>query len=146
MEITESVQRELEIIHGHEKSEKLKAPDAEPTTKDSNWIHCEVCNYKCKKEETMNKHINRKHEEIKVCPLCQKKVDSEITLTGHMERDHSQGSVNLDETLNSEDNFNMRLEQLQKEADAEYGDLSDVSLDEEWLEQLVRDMHAREGS
>ena len=39
-----------------------------------------------------------------------------------MERDHSDSSVNLNESLNSEDNLNMRHEQFPKEADAEYGD------------------------
>ena len=52
-----------------------------------------------------------------------------------MKSDHSDGSKNLNESLTSEDTFNIRLEQLQKEADLEYGDLSDVSLDEERMEQ-----------
>ena len=93
----------------------------------------------------MKKHYDTKHREFKTCPVCKNKFDNEITLTDHMKSDHSDCSDNLSESLTREDNFNIQLEQVQKEADLENGDLSDVSLDEENMEQLDRDMRANDG-
>ena len=70
------------------KSQELETSDLEPNKKDSTWLCCEVCVYKCKKDETMKKHLNTKHGKFKTCMQCKKKYINERTLTEHIRWDH----------------------------------------------------------
>ena len=48
---------------------------------------CELCNYSCEKETTLNKHVTLKHSEQK-CTTCGKQFGSSIEMLSHIAKDH----------------------------------------------------------
>ena len=50
-------------------------------------ISCGQCNYKCKKEKTLQKHIVTKHEEHQ-CKECKEKLPSFMDLLKHVSKHH----------------------------------------------------------
>ena len=46
--------------------------------------HCKICDYKCKKELTLHKHINTKHKNVR-CKVCFNKFVSTIMMLQHMD-------------------------------------------------------------
>ena len=111
--------------------------DGKASKKTRQWMNCDLCNYKCKSDNILKKHIITKHKKINKCTMCGFVFVDKTLLKGHMEKDHN-NSVDIvgDEDLVT------RMEQLQQEVNAEYGDdVSDVSLDEERLEALDREMN-----
>ena len=51
-------------------------------------LHCKLCNYKCKKEKCLNKHIITNHEEHQ-CKECQEKLSTFMELLKHVANHHS---------------------------------------------------------
>ena len=127
------VQKEPEVIS--EKDSDLT--DGKSTKKLNQWIYCEICKYKCKSDTTLEKHIMKKHKNAKKCTICDIMCEDETVLKEHMEKEHSHCSSNISDT-----DLETRMEQLQQEINAEYGEnMSDVSLDEERFEALDREMN-----
>ena len=52
------------------------------------WIACNLCDYKCKKDKTMNKHTNSKHEGYKTCEVYERKFTSFESIQAHKESEH----------------------------------------------------------
>ena len=66
----------------------INEPIIKEATNELQFIHCDMCNYKCKSEKTMLKHLNSKHENYKQCDLCERKFTSEDYLSNHVDEDH----------------------------------------------------------
>ena len=49
---------------------------------------CEKCDNKCKREDTLLKHINSKHEPEK-CNICSKSFPSTVELLQHIAKEHN---------------------------------------------------------
>ena len=45
--------------------------------------HCKDCGYQCKKEVTLNKHINTKHTKQK-CKVCDEECETSIEMLKHV--------------------------------------------------------------
>ena len=73
-----------------------KTTVVEHKSKDSNKVHfkCDKCDYNCKKEVTLKRHIDTKHE-VQQCKVCSKKLVSTIELLQHIAQEHS---INKDTT------------------------------------------------
>ena len=56
------------------------------------WLHCTKCNYKCKKENILKKHIVLKHEEHQ-CKQCSKKLPTSFELLLHVSKHHCETTV-----------------------------------------------------
>ena len=56
-------------------------------------VYCEICEYKCKKESTLRKHVNTKHNQYQKCYECGKMFDSKESLECHKEKGHGQEEV-----------------------------------------------------
>ena len=56
--------------------------------KQKDVLKCEICNYKCKKEKAMKKHVNAKHIEQK-CRTCDKVFPSKMEVIMHTASEHS---------------------------------------------------------
>ena len=71
-------------------SAKQKLPDVETKSFESNKdkFKCVKCEYKCKKESTLKKHINTKHIEQE-CKVCMMKLGSSMELLQHIAIEHS---------------------------------------------------------
>ena len=54
------------------------------------WIYCEICEYKCKKKNTIRKHMRTKHSQCISCKECGKLFGSEYSLAIHKGKDHEQ--------------------------------------------------------
>ena len=107
------------------------------TKKGVQWIHCDYCNYKSKSENTFKKRITTKHKNNNTCTMCEKQFDSERSFEAHKHNDHNPSTVNV--SLNTNNDLDIRLEQLEVEECGE-GE-SDVSIDEERMEALDREMN-----
>ena len=55
--------------------------------KSSKGLKCELCNYNCEKETTLNKHVLSKHTKQK-CTVCGKEFGTSIELLSHIAREH----------------------------------------------------------
>ena len=49
---------------------------------------CEKCDYKCKRETTLLKHMNSKHEPQE-CKVCSKSFSSTVKLLQHIAKEHN---------------------------------------------------------
>ena len=71
--------------------------------------------------------------------MCDKQFNSEKSLKYHIDKDHTNSHVDLNISLNSNNDLDARLEHIEV---AECGDgESDVSIDEERMEALDREMN-----
>ena len=43
----------------------MKEGSEDATKKTDGWVHCDICDYKCKKQTTFRKHTKPKHNQIK---------------------------------------------------------------------------------
>ena len=86
----------------------------------------------------MKKHIISKHKNIKTCTLCEKQFDYEKYLETHMHQDHNHSGVNLNDSQKSNNDLDIRLEQLE---DDELDGESEVSIDEARMEAFDREMN-----
>ena len=50
---------------------------------------CDLCEYKCKKKNTMKKHVRTKHSHCISCDECGKLDASQYALDMHKEKDHT---------------------------------------------------------
>ena len=71
-------------------SAKQKLSDVETKSFESNKdkFKCVKCEYKCKKESTLKKHINTKHIDQE-CKVCMMKLGSSMELLQHIAIEHS---------------------------------------------------------
>ena len=60
-------------------------------------LKCDACEYKCKKDETLRKNINTKHEDH-LCSNCQLRFDNINDLQKHVAKDHSNSLKDRNET------------------------------------------------
>ena len=67
-----------------EQSEE-ESPPVKDKQKDE--LKCEMCNYKCKKENAMKKHLKTKHVEQK-CKTCDKVFPSTVEVLMHTASEH----------------------------------------------------------
>ena len=51
---------------------------------EKNCFYLNMCDYKCKINETMSKHLSTKHEGYKVCEVIGNKFKAEDSLDTHM--------------------------------------------------------------
>ena len=54
------------------------------------WIYCEICDYQCKKKNTIRKHMKTNHRHCKACTFCGNLFASEGSLAAHEEKDHGE--------------------------------------------------------
>ena len=114
--------------------------DGKASKKTKHWMNCDLCNYKCKSDNIMKKHIMTKHKNMNKCTLCGNMFKDETQLQIHIESDHTKPGNYI-----SDKDMVTRMEQLHSEMNAEYGgDISDVSLDEEMHAALDREMNPAE--
>ena len=82
----------------------------------------------------------KKHRNVKKCTICEIMYEYETLPKENMAKDHSCCSNNI-----SDNDLETMMEQLQGQINAEYdNNMSDVSLDEERLEALDREMNPSE--
>ena len=62
----------------------IKLPTKNTSRKD---FKCEKCDYVCKKQTTMNKHVNTKHTDQK-CKICEKEFRTSIELIQNVAKEH----------------------------------------------------------
>ena len=62
--------------------ENSRIESCEEAVKDV-WIYCEICEYKCKKKNTIRKHIKTKHSQCISCKECGKLFGGEYSLATH---------------------------------------------------------------
>jgi hypothetical protein len=65
-------------------SGNIKLPKKNTSRKD---FKCEKCDYVCKKQTTMNKHVNTKHIDQK-CKICEKEFSTSLELIQHVAKEH----------------------------------------------------------
>ena len=134
-----SPQKELEKTSIEANSKESNTKGGKATKKNVQWIKCEICSYKSKSENTEKKHTESKHKNIKKCTVCDKQFNSEKSFKDHINKDHNNSHEDLHISLNSNNDLDARLEHIEV---AEYGDgESDVSIDEERMEALDREMN-----
>ena len=92
------------------------------------WLHCEICTYKSKSGNTLKKHTASKHKNLQKCTICEKQFEYETSLEDHTNKDHNTTSLNT-----------KSLEQIEVTECSD--DESDVSIDEERMEALDREMN-----
>ena len=56
---------------------------------DEHWLHCDMCEYKCKTNNTMLKNLSTKHASYKKCKECGQMFKSEDSLNTHMMKEHT---------------------------------------------------------
>ena len=61
-----------------------------PVTIKEGWLYCDSCEYKCKKKNTIKKHMRTKHSQCLSCDECGKKFASEYSLEKHKEKEHEE--------------------------------------------------------
>ena len=57
-------------------------------------MSCDKCEYQCKKESTLNKHRNTKHEP-QACKVCEHKSPSMVDMLKHVADKHSKKPVQI---------------------------------------------------
>ena len=65
----------------------------EDSSKQNNDLKCEMCDYSCKKDNIMKKHINMKHGDTK-CKICGKSFPNIKDALMHTANEHSQEIIN----------------------------------------------------
>ena len=93
VEQTKYKELETEDLNYENKSNKDtdRTPTKQPkeaTKNDDGWEHCEICDYKCKKQTTFRKHMNTKHAQSLRCYVCGKLFISKHSLEAHKDEDH----------------------------------------------------------
>ena len=71
-----------------QKSEKKSSDNS--VKKVDTWIHCKKCDYKCKKKNTMRKHVNTKHSQFHKCYSCGEMFNTKDSLEAHREKIHGE--------------------------------------------------------
>ena len=66
-------------------SDQVKPKEKEKLAK---YVKCDLCDYKCEKRPTLNKHINSKHTEQK-CKVCSKDFKTSMQLVNHVAQMHN---------------------------------------------------------
>ena len=69
--------------------ENSRIESCEEAVKDG-WIYCEICENKCKKKNTIRKHMRTKHSQCRLCEECRKLFGSEYSLAIYKGIDHEQ--------------------------------------------------------
>ena len=64
--------------------EKKKSEEIEKSSKS---LKCDLCEYRCEKPNTLQKHINTKHTKQK-CSICSVEFGTSIDLLSHIAREH----------------------------------------------------------
>ena len=89
--IKESIEREVQNDSGSPHIENTNVKnihiECEEKVKEG-WKYCEICEYKCKKKNTLMKHMKTKHRHCIACDECGKLVASEDSLNIHKEKYH----------------------------------------------------------
>ena len=102
-------------------------------------INCNKCNYQCKKQATLDKHILTKHDEH-VCKECPEKLSSFMELLKHVAKHHHDNEVVVQGKV-SEDSFvEQEAENLDKYKDKGDKDSSFIfeeSMLDEFLEKKL---------
>ena len=63
------------------------------------WFYCDICEYKCKKEVTLDKHKNTKHV-VQSCTQCNVKCLTVIDLLKHISTEHVEEESESDHNVN----------------------------------------------
>ena len=58
------------------------------TKKTDGWVQSDICDYRCKKQTTLRKHTNTKHNQDKKNYVCGKSFTSKDLLEDHTILDH----------------------------------------------------------
>ena len=77
-----------------EVAETSKVENIEANDSKKEFLSCELCDYKCKKMISLQKHLNTKHEEQK-CNLCDKKFENAMDLINHKAEEHSTPDIQI---------------------------------------------------
>ena len=96
-----------------EKKEIISDGENKSEETNEDQYKCKICDYKCKKEVTLHKHINTKHISVK-CNVCFKKFVSTLKMLQHMAKEHnsidnSKKVHTYDEVISIKNNANIKL-------------------------------------
>ena len=83
--------KESEKTEGTEQKEDKKINDEKSSQK---LLACNMCEYKCKRETTLNKHKNKKHEERK-CKVCKRISPTVIDMLQHVADKHNNKNMQI---------------------------------------------------
>ena len=67
---------------------KVLKDKGETETSEEDMLNCKECNYKCKKEQSLKKHMTTKHESHK-CKECNEELSTFMELLQHVAKHHS---------------------------------------------------------
>ena len=89
---------ESEIQTENTNVENSRIESCEEAVKDG-WIYCEICEYKCKKKNTMGKHMRKEHSQCIACDECGKLFGSKFSLALHKGKDHEEIEKERDQSF-----------------------------------------------
>ena len=65
-----------------------KIQESKILRQDKDHVKCRLCNYTCKNDALLKKHIRTKHQEYN-CKVCDMKADNSMELIKHTPKEHS---------------------------------------------------------
>ena len=65
----------------------MESKESKKEDKISKQFKCELCEYSCEKQATLNKHMNTKHTEQK-CKACKQEFKTSMELVSHVAKEH----------------------------------------------------------
>ena len=74
---------------------------------------CTKCNYKCKKENILKKHMILKHEDHQ-CKQCPKKLPTSFELLLHVSKHHCETVVKTSDLVEQEEAWNIKFQSTLK--------------------------------
>ena len=83
-------------------NKEIKSKEKVKTSKE---FKCELCDYKCEKSSTLEKHISSKHTEQK-CKVCSKDFKTSMELVSHVAKEHHEEEEEWDIKFQSTPNSN----------------------------------------
>ena len=105
----------LEFKNSTPVSEKkvLAVGDTKSKKSKKDQYKCEKCDYKCKREETLLKHMNLKHEHQE-CKICSKSFSSTVELLQHIAKEHNISEEYVEKVTEIQDLDEVKIMEIDK--------------------------------
>ena len=85
--VTADIKAQKDIVE--ESNVTKESKEKSESDKEESFLECKLGDYKCKKDTTLKKHTNTRHQEYN-CKVCDKKVSNLIELLQHTAKEHSE--------------------------------------------------------